>query len=394
MPAIEEFFTKFVAKRLRTRNRTAQKYITCLQNFATYVEKKNIAIHELPEVKSGIATHSEVRKEAQAKNAHEFDPHDDIPERVISREDENKLINLALDYSSNKILDFSESMLFLTSFTSTTQRLIRCESLLRHNYPDFYTTSSEDPHRKWSKDTLLRKTGCNYFEKTLYLIQQPYQSKKKKESKKMTGAYRHYDLFHCSTFYLAATLLIYHEKHKINEFNFIINREAGDSCELLVCNKNVLICSCLLAAISSHWQTVRVIESAYYSEEERKEIANTEDENKKRQILYRKINRIYHKVFKHANVKMPLNKVLHIGRVIGMNFCKDEDVGEPDITAMSGHLSKNEGTQVAKESYFSMTPLRTMSACCGVPLDEDWLVCRTFKRSEPHETRLFTELDN
>ena len=129
----------------------------------------------------------------------------------------------------------------------------------------------------------------------------------------MTGAYRHYDLFHCSTFYLAATLLIYHKKHKINEFNFIINREAGDSCELLVCNKNVRICSCLLAAISGHWQTVPIIESAYYSEEERKEIANTEDENKKRQILYRKINQIYHKVFKNANIKMPSNKVLHIG---------------------------------------------------------------------------------
>ena len=148
VPAIEEFFTKFVAKRLRTRNKTAQKHITCLQNFATYIEKKNIAIHELLEVKSGIATHSEVRKEAQTKNAHEFDPHDDIPERVISREDENKLINLALDYSSNKILDFSQSMLFLTTFTSTTQRLIRCESLLRHNYPDFYATSSKGPHRK------------------------------------------------------------------------------------------------------------------------------------------------------------------------------------------------------------------------------------------------------
>ena len=61
-------------------------------------------IHKLVEVQSGIKTHSEFKKEVQAKN---------IPERVISREDENKLVNTALDYSSNKILDFRESILFL-----------------------------------------------------------------------------------------------------------------------------------------------------------------------------------------------------------------------------------------------------------------------------------------
>ena len=47
------------------------------------------------------------------------------------------------------------------------------------------------------------------------------------------------------------------------------------------CNLNALTYLHFSTAISSHYQTVSIIESTYYSEGERKEIVSAEDENKK-----------------------------------------------------------------------------------------------------------------
>ena len=68
----------------------------------------------------------------------------------------------------------------------------------------------------------------------LYLLNQPYGAKVEKEKKTMTGAYRHYDSFHCSTFYMAVASVMCVENNRESLFNFYVDKRKGGACELIL----------------------------------------------------------------------------------------------------------------------------------------------------------------
>ena len=68
----------------------------------------------------------------------------------------------------------------------------------------------------------------------LYLLNQPYGAKVEKEKKTMTGAHRHYDLFRCSTFYMAVVCMLCVDKTRESVFNFYVDKIKGDTCELIL----------------------------------------------------------------------------------------------------------------------------------------------------------------
>ena len=228
--SLNDFFIKFVQLR-RTQHKSTKKYVSSLQAWVTYIEKTKIIIHSLPEIKSSLMTQSNRRKDIVMSVSHEIDPHSDIPMRNISTFDENRLLQTAIEYHKNGLLTFEESCLFLTTYTNTKQRLIRCESLLKRNFGNRITNSVEGPHRKWSAKTLFDNTGHNHFENTDYLIIPPYGQKNKKENKTMSGSYRHYCLYRCSVFWMAVTTLIHMSKANDADFNFYIDNTKGDTCE-------------------------------------------------------------------------------------------------------------------------------------------------------------------
>ena len=228
---VKDFFLEFIPHRI-AQTRTIGKYITALQNFVTYVEKGDLIVKNLPDVKSGIASQAETRRNIVEENIHEIDPHDDIPIRVLSLDEENRVYSVALEYNNNNILTFEESMLFLVVYTNTKTRLIRGETLMKRKFCDLYVNCKEGPHRQWAKSTLIKNTGQDIFENAVYLLNQPYGAKVKKEKKTMTGAYRHYDLFRCSIFYMAVTYMLYVDKTRESVFNFYVDKSKGDTCKL------------------------------------------------------------------------------------------------------------------------------------------------------------------
>ena len=88
------------------------KHITALQNFVRCVEKGMLIIKDIQDVKSGIASHAETRRNIVEDSIHEIDPHDDILIRVLSLDEENRVFAVALEHNDNNILTFEESMLF------------------------------------------------------------------------------------------------------------------------------------------------------------------------------------------------------------------------------------------------------------------------------------------
>ena len=65
----------------------------------------------------------------------------DIHMRNMSTNDENRLLQTAIEHNKNDALTFEESCLFLTTHSNTKQRLIRCESLLKRKFSDRVTNS-------------------------------------------------------------------------------------------------------------------------------------------------------------------------------------------------------------------------------------------------------------
>ena len=66
---VKDFFLEFIPNRI-AQTRTIGKYITALQNFVTYVEKGDLIVKNLPDVKSGIASQAETRRNIAEDNIH------------------------------------------------------------------------------------------------------------------------------------------------------------------------------------------------------------------------------------------------------------------------------------------------------------------------------------
>ena len=130
------------------------------------------------------------------------------------------MLKNAVEHYKNKVLNFEESVLFLTKYTNTKQRMIRCETLLKRKFIDLIVNNKEAPHRKWSTETSSGKTGHFYFEDANYLMMLPMGVKVKKEAKSMSGSYRRYCWCRYSVLWMAVTALLYAMKSTDEELNF------------------------------------------------------------------------------------------------------------------------------------------------------------------------------
>ena len=90
----------------------------------------------------------------------------------------------------------------------------------------------------------------------------------------------------------------------------------------------------------------------------------------------RKINRIHHKLFDHCNVDVPGGKVLHLGRTLGMNHAKDNDVDRPDAHSMTGHRTGDYNTQVVEDHCYTQSPPATMHVMSGASKNKEWKLNR------------------
>ena len=72
--------------------------------------------------------------------------------RVLSIDEENLMLKIAIEYFKNNVLAFEERILFLTSYTNAKQRMIRCETLLKRKFCD-----RDDAYDYCSTRVLLEK---------------------------------------------------------------------------------------------------------------------------------------------------------------------------------------------------------------------------------------------
>ena len=81
--------------------------------------------------------------------------------------------------------------------------------------------------------------------------------------------------------------------------------------------------------------------------------------------MCRKVNRVYHKIFSHCNIAVPNGKVLHIGRMIGMNYGKDNEVAPDEMFCMTDHTVGERGSNIDRIHYFAHSPLAEMYMMSG-----------------------------
>ena len=205
---LNHFWKSFVQRR-RTQARTTGKCVTAIRNWITFVENQSIVLHKLPEVQCSMETQAQSRQDSVIRHSHEIDPHLDIPMRVLSIDEENVMLKTAIEYCKNNVLTFEESMLFLTTYKNTKQRMMRGETFLKRKFCDRVVNNKEGPHRKWSLTTLKVKTNHSHVENTDYLLISPMGQKKKSERKSMSGCYRHYCVHRCPVFWIAVTTLLH-----------------------------------------------------------------------------------------------------------------------------------------------------------------------------------------
>ena len=89
-----------------------------------------------------------------------------------------------------------------------------------------------------------------------------------------------------------------------------------------------------------------IIEGTYYADEERIKINNETDPKKRRTCLCKKINLTHNKIFAAAGVELPSGKVMHTGRVVGMNDLKDKGAKKSDVTTTSGHKASAQNSEI------------------------------------------------
>ena len=73
---------------------------------------------------------------------------------------------------------------------------------------------------------------------------------------------------------------------------------------------------------------------------------------------------------------MPDGKVLHIGRTIGMNYAKDNEVPPDDVFSMTGHTVGEKGSNVAKIHCFTHSPPVAMHVMSGATMKTEWMLKR------------------
>ena len=81
-------------------------------------------------------------------------------------------------------------------------------------------------------------------------------------------------------------------------------------------------------------------------------------------------------MFEHCNVDMPGGKVLHLGRTLGMNYAKDNDVDRPDAHSMTGHKTGDYNAQVVEDHYCTQSSPATMHAMSGASKNKEWKLNR------------------
>ena len=130
-------------------------------------------------------------------------------------------------------------------------------------------------------------------------------------------------------------------------------------------------------AMCGHWMSDYIVEGTYYADDERVKINNEKDPKKRRTCLHKKINLTHDFFFAAAGVELPSGKVMHAGRVVGMNDLKEKGAEKSDVTTTSRHKASDQNREIAQEYYFSMCPPPAMHIATGVKVDEDWHVSGT-----------------
>ena len=62
-----------------------------------------LIIKDMADVKSGIASQAETRRNIVDDSIHEMDPHDDMPIRVLQLDEENRMLAVLLEHNNNNI---------------------------------------------------------------------------------------------------------------------------------------------------------------------------------------------------------------------------------------------------------------------------------------------------
>ena len=190
----------------------------------------------------------------------------------------------------------------------------------------------------------------------------------------MTGAYRHYDLFRYSAFYMAVMCMLYVEKTRELVFNFHVDKNKGNTCELILKTFSFSLSAKILmhhdTAACGHWTSYCIIEGASYAHDELNGINNETDPKKRRIYQCKKINLIY-TFFAATGVEFPSGKVMHIGRLVDMNDLKDKGAEKSYVTTTSGNKSFGKNSEISQENCFSMCPPSVMHIASGVKSGED-----------------------
>ena len=344
----EDFFQEYV-RFVGTQANTAKKYRYAIQKYMREIEGQRVSLKDNLVMTSSLTSQKERRIQYVADRRHLMDAHEDVPLKTLSQDRENKLLQIAWEYFNND-LSFLDGMMFIFLWNVSMATFMRFDSLFQICFEDMHYNVEEGPFRRKSESEIVKLTGCNFFEPAILLLMQACCTKTKKEVKELSGFWRHVDVFRCPVFSLATCFYLFTLNEKSN-ISFMRNVTKHED------------------SIRGHWQDNKMVAIAF------------ECSNMTKKEFYEKARILCNKVFAMAGLEKPSKKVLHLGRVLGLNRAIERKAPREDATQMSGHEANVKDE--ADKSYFTKTPESVMLAMSGFMNHESWLVPRTFANFYP-----------
>ena len=159
--AVVDFFN-IVVVGLSTSGKTAEKHKHTIQKHIDMVESKPIVLNNNTRIKLALKTQKERRKLSIVSSRHAIDAHKNIPLKCLSINNENKLLNVAWNYSQFG-LSLHESLIFLSFWNTCTSTYLRFDSLHSTCFEDMCYHEEEGPNHLKTESYLQNTTGSRFF---------------------------------------------------------------------------------------------------------------------------------------------------------------------------------------------------------------------------------------